>query len=125
MKNDIKIAKNKNKKNIMNKRRGKVDLQFFSPNVKRNNDKPSSNIELNKINIKELSKLSDRPIIHKKDLRNYIYSLDKINRSIENNNYGNKYNKCNSCTKRNIVIFAEPPKKLSDYILKEKSNNKK
>lgn len=125
MKNDIKIAKNKNKKNIMNKRRGKVDLQYFSPNIKRNNDKPSSNIELNKINIKELSKLSDRPIIHKKDLRNYIYSLDKINRSIENNNYGNKYNKCNSCTKRNIVIFAEPPKKLSDYILKEKSNNKK
>ena len=118
-------------------------MKYFSANKKRNNNiQVSPNIELNKINIRELSKLADRPIKCRGDNNYNFFSLDKTNKRFDknnnmnnrrrenniinlNNNYNYNYNNYNSGSKKNIVIFTEPPKKLSDYILKEKSNSKK
>ena len=118
---------------------GKIDLNFFSANKYQNNDICTSNIELNKMNIRELSKLSDRPIQQKNDIKKSkynIYSFDRVNQQSKNNmnlkaenniNLNNiyNYNNYNTNIKKNIVIFTDPPKKLSDYILKDKSNSKK
>ena len=118
---------------------GKIDLNFFSANKYQNNNIRTSNIELNKMNIRELSKLSDRPIQKKNDIKKSkynIYSFDRISQQSKNNmniktenniNLNNiyNYNNYNTNIKKNIVIFTDPPKKISDYILKDKSNSKK
>ena len=142
----MKEKNNLRKDNFMNEiirnRRGKVDLKYFSANKNmnhNNNNQIPSNIELNKINIRELSKLSDRPIKYRNGNNYNFFSLDNMNKRAgkrtnmdnigrENNiiNLNNIYNyNCNSGSKKNIVIFTDPPKKLSDYILKEKSHSKK
>ena len=118
---------------------GKIDLNFFSANKYQNNNIRTSNIELNKMNIRELSKLSDRPIQQKNDIKKSkygVYSFDRISKQSKNNmniktenniNLNNiyNYNNYNTNIKKNIVIFTDPPKKISDYILKDKSNSKK
>jgi hypothetical protein len=53
----------------------------------------------------------------------YVNNIRKENNVINLNNIN--YNNYNTTCKRNIVIFTDPPKKLSDYILKEKSKSKK
>ena len=130
--------------NIVKDRRGKIDLKYYSSGFNSTNKIRSSSIELNKINIKELSKLCDRPIIKNSGM-NYprnIYSFDKKN-IISGNNYlendrinpsragfetniNNIYNYNNYFNnKKSTVYFTDPPKKLSDYILKNKSSSKK
>ena len=139
MKVEIRINKNKFMNDVIRNRRGNVDLKYFSANKKPYNNPTSPNIEINRINIRELSKLSDRPIQHKNEHNYNLFSYDKGNKSLEKKLYVNKmrnanniinlnninYNNYNTSSKRNIVIFADPPKKLSDYILKEKSKSKK
>ena len=139
MKDEIRINKNKFMNDVIRNRRGNVDLKYFSANKKPYNNLTSPNIEVNRINIRELSKLSDRPIQHKNEHNYNLFSYDKGNKSLEKKLYVNKmrnanniinlnninYNNYNTSSKRNIVIFADPPKKLSDYILKEKSKSKK
>ena len=139
MKDEIRINKNKFMNDVIRNRRGNVDLKYFSANKKPYNNPTSPNIEINRINIRELSKLSDRPIQHKNEHNYNLFSYDKGNKSLEKKLYVNKmrnanniinlnninYNNYNTSSKRNIVIFADPPKKLSDYILKEKSKSKK
>ena len=116
---------------IIRSRRGKVNLKYFSPNLNPRTKFQNRNVVLNKNNIKELSKLSDRPILVNKynqnSRRDYI-SVDKIDISNEYNSSFNNNNilKCRELNyKKNIVIFTECPKKqkISDYILK--SNKKK
>ena len=139
MKDEIRINKNKFMNDVIRNRRGNVDLKYFSANKKPYNNSTSPNIEINRINIRELSKLSDRPIQHKNEHNYNLFSYDKGNKSLEKKLYVNKmrnanniinlnninYNNYNTSSKRNIVIFTDPPKKLSDYILKEKSKSKK
>ena len=139
MKDEIRINKNKFMNDVIRNRRGNIDLKYFSANKKPYNNPTSPNIEINRINIRELSKLSDRPIQHKNEHNYNLFSYDKGNKSLEKKLYVNKmrnanniinlnninYNNYNTSSKRNIVIFADPPKKLSDYILKEKSKSKK
>ena len=139
MKDEIRINKNKFMNDVIRNRRGNVDLKYFSANKKPYNNPTSPNIEVNRINIRELSKLSDRPIQHKNEHNYNLFSYDKGNKSLEKKLYVNKmrnanniinlnninYNNYNTSSKRNIVIFTDPPKKLSDYILKEKSKSKK
>ena len=140
MKENKLSTRNRFKRDKIERRDGKIDLNFFSSNKKYNNNNiVTSSIELNKMNIRELSKLADRPIQQgngiKKSKYN-IYSFDRINQqskknmnfkkenNINSNNIYN-YNNYNTNIKKNIVIFTDPPKKISDYILKEKSNSKK
>ena len=139
MKDEIRINKNKFMNDVIRNRRGNVDLKYFSANKKPYNNPTSPNIEINRINIRELSKLSDRPIRQKNEHNYNLFSYDKFNKSSEKKMYGNNirkesnvinlnninYNNYNTTCKRNIVIFTDPPKKLSDYILKEKSKSKK
>lgn len=139
MKDEIRINKNKFMNDVIRNRRGNVDLKYFSANKKPYNNLTSPNIEVNRINIRELSKLSDRPIQHKNEHNYNLFSYDKGNKSLEKKLYVNNmrnanniinlnninYNNYNTSSKRNIVIFTDPPKKLSDYILKEKSKSKK
>ena len=142
MKENNNLRKDNFMNEIIRNRRGKVDLKYFSANKNmnhNNNNQIPSNIELNKINIRELSKLSDRPIKYRNGNNYNFFSLDNMNKRAgkrtnmdnigsENNiiNLNNIYNyNCNSGSKKNIVIFTDPPKKLSDYILKEKSHSKK
>ena len=139
MKDEIRINKNKFMNDVIRNRRGNVDLKYFSANKKPYNNPTSPNIEINRINIRELSKLSDRPIQHKNEHNYNLFSYDKGNKSLEKKLYVNNmrnanniinlnninYNNYNISSKRNIVIFTDPPKKLSDYILKEKSKSKK
>ena len=139
MKDEIRINKNKFMNDVIRNRRGNVDLKYFSANKKPYNNPTSPNIEINRINIRELSKLSDRPIQHKNEHNYNLFSYDKGNKSLEKKLYVNNmrnanniinlnninYNNYNTSSKRNIVIFTDPPKKLSDYILKEKSKSKK
>ena len=116
---------------IIKSRKGKINLKYFSPIQNSRKKYQKENIISNKINIKELSKLSDRPIKINKQIQNiqreHYLSVDRANKNIENsssfNNKNNnlKYKELNN--KKNIVIFTECPKtKISDYILK---NNKK
>ena len=139
MKDEKKITNIKLMKDVIKRRRGRGDLKFNCSKRKNDIDKPSKNIELNKVNIRELSKFSDRPIHKNKDIKDNIFSLDKLNKSIEKNSYMNSIKKDNniinikqlnhyhnnSTSKRSIVIFTDPPKKLSDYILKDKSHSKR
>ena len=114
---------------IINNRKGKVNLKYFSPNKKENNKTSFGKIIVNKINIKELSKLSDRPILG--DIKNFKekkdMSSDNTFPMMNNNRLLNFENSSNNFdyleNNKNMVIFTERPKKLSDYILK--NNNKK
>ena len=118
---------------IVNRRKGKVNQKYFSPVQRTNIRLPQSNRLVNKTNIKELSKISDKPILvnkRKKHIKKEIYTINgrfnvntEYNPSIYNNNNILKYR--NMHPKKNIVIFTECPKKLSDYILKDKNKNKK
>ena len=139
MKDEIRINKNKFMNDVIRNRRGNVDLKYFSANRKPYNNPSSPKIEINRINIRELSKLSDRPIQHKNEHNYNLFSYDKGNKNSEKKLYVNNmrnanniinlnninYNNYNTTCKKNIVIFTDPPKKLSDYILKEKSKSKK
>ena len=142
MKDDIKLTRNRFINSVINSRKGKLDLKMFSASKKPNYNTTSSNIELNKLNIRELSKLSDRPIRQENEhsnIRNKYFSIDNFNNNSKSNNYisnirvqkninlNNIYNYNNYITncKKSFVIFTDPPKKLSDYILKDKSNNEK
>ena len=145
--NDVKkLTKTKFIKDVIKNRRRKIDLKFFSASKHMNYNIDTSNLELNKLNIRELSTLSDRPIqksenkkqknknkkikinetLKAKQLSNY--NIDIRNIKFENNiNLNNNYHYNNyipNCHK-SVVIFEEPPKKLSDYILKDKSIGKK
>lgn len=128
------FKKNSFLESIIKSRKGKVNLKYFSPIQIHRNKNNKGNIIVNKINIKELSKFSDRPIQVNKQKKKqslksnsrYI-SEDKIYLNTDNNYSSNnekqKLLNSNSKTKKNIVIFTECPKKISDYILK--NNNKK
>ena len=115
---------------IINNKKGKVNLKYFSPNKKVNNKTSLEKIIVNKINIKELSKLSDRPILG--DLRNFKekkdMSSDNTFSMMNNNKLQNLENSNNNLNylenNKNMVIFTERPKKLSDYILKSNSKKK-
>ena len=133
---------------IIKSRQGGVNVKCFSPQINKSiPNNPMINILINKINIKELSKFSDRPIDNSiKSKKVHLISDDKLNyfspkarnkinvnrninyrntnNNINNFNYG-KYNTTqNLKTKKNFVIFSECPKKLSDYILKNKNKKK-
>ena len=139
MKDEVRTNKNKFMNEVIRNRRNNFDLKYFSANRKKYNSPTSPNIEINRINIRELSKLSDRPIRQKNEHNYNLFSYDKVNKSSEKKMYYNNirkesnvinlnninYNNYNTTCKRNIVIFTDPPKKLSDYILKEKSKSKK
>ena len=146
-----KVLKNDLIDSIIKSRRGEISLRYFSPNPSQQN-KSVSNIFLKKSNKGELSRLSDRSFIvnnnpytkYKKPRfisvdRTKYYSeknsyrlngnkiLDSSNRIINlNNNYHYKpYNSAiNTKRKKNVVVFAECPRKLSDYILKIKNKKK-
>ena len=115
---------------IINNKKGKMNLKYFSPNKKVNNKTSLEKIIVNKINIKELSKLSDRPILG--DLRNFKekkdMSSDNTFSMMNNNKLQNLENSNNNFNylenNKNMVIFTERPKKLSDYILKSNSKKK-
>ena len=135
--------------NITNSGRGEISLRYVSPNPSQPN-KSHSIIFLNQSNIKELSKLSDRSFIvnnnpYKKFKKPRFISADRTNYYPENDSYilngnrildsrsriinlNNNYNAFNNAInirkKRNFLIFAECPKKLSDYILKIKNKKK-
>ena len=113
-----------------------VDRRYFSPIQDSPKKIPGDNILINNYNNKELSKFSDRPIIVNKqktqmqrvryaseDKRD-LYNENNSSLYSNNNNYNNKRNYESEKRKRkkNIVIFTERPKKISDYILK--NNNK-
>ena len=129
LKINIKGRNNKIVEDIINNRKGKVNLKYFSPNKKENNKTSFGKIIVNKINIKELSKLSDRPILG--DIKNFKekkdMSSDNTFPMMNNNRLLNFENSSNNFdyleNNKNMVIFTERPKKLSDYILK--NNNKK
>jgi len=139
MKDEVRTNKNKFMNEVIRNRRNNFDLKYFSANRKKYNSPTSPNIEINRINIRELSKLSDRPIRQKNEHNYNLFSYDKVNKSSEKKMYVNNirkesnvinlnninYNNYNTTCKKNIVIFTDPPKKLSDYILKEKSKSKK
>ena len=75
------INKNKFIKDVIQKGKRKVDLKCFTNNKDIICNINSSNLELNKLNIRELSKLSDRPILQKKEPhnkeKNNIFSTEK------------------------------------------------
>ena len=134
---------------IIKSRQGEVSLKCTSPTNKISNiNDPMIKDLLNKINIKELSRISNRNIyfenIKPKKLR--FTSDDKLNkfsknsrynlndnratnyRNTSNNikdiNYG-KYNTQQNIKKRkNIFILRESPKQLSNYILKNFNKKK-
>ena len=127
-------------KNVMERRGGRIDLNKFSKNKKNYKNSLSDHFESNNINISELSVLSDRTIQHRKNFKINVYSSDKTNARIEKNSNMNNIRKDNiiinekqlkshynsiSAPKRCIVKFIESPKKISDYILKEESKNKR
>ena len=109
-----------------------MKLKYFSPIQKSHTKIPQNNIIINKTDLKELSKLSERPIFANKTKtkmqKELFRSQDRqhVNNEYNNSNYNNNIFKYgNNQPKKNLVIFAECPKKLSDYILKDKSKNKK
>ena len=125
--------------NILKDKKGKMNFKYFSPIIKPRSIIPPENFLANKINLKELSKISNKPIFVntiKQKIKNERYvSVDKSNinqnyssmanstRFLEYENKNiNYFNTSNN--KKNIVIFTERPKKISDYILKNKSKQK-
>ncbi len=82
-----KLNKGKFVREVLQKGKRKIDLKYFK--AKRDNicNINTPNLELNKLNIRELSKLSDRPIQQKKEHYNkkiYIFSKEKAQ---NNSNY--------------------------------------
>ena len=137
-----KLNKSKFIKDVIQKGKRKIDLKFFTANKDIICNINSSNLELNKLNLRELSKLSDRPIKQKNEPyreKNNKYSTEKAkqhsdyninikNIQNENNthlNNNSKYNNNMPNHYKNLVIIEERPKKLSDYILKDKSVGRK
>ena len=133
-----KLNKGKFVREVLQKGKRKIDLKYFK--VKRDNicNINTPNLELNKLNIRELSKLSDRPIQQKKEHYNKkinIFSKEKAqsnsnyninikNIKTENNIYLNNnsnYNNYMPNHYKNLFIIEGRRKKLSDYILKDKS----
>ena len=125
---------------VLRNRKGKANYKYFSPIQNSRTKLHKGNILINKLYIKELSKLSDRPIlVNKTKIKTNIQkqqylSKDKINKNYVNStsmidNSDNSYNDKNNFIKsvdrnnKNFIIFKECPKKISDYILK--NNNKK
>ena len=126
------LKKNSLLEDIVKGRKGKVNLKHFSPIHKSHTKISPTNILINKTDLKELSKLSDRPIFVNKtktNMQKEIRTEDKLNlnNQYNNSNYNNNIDilKNRNIPKKNIVIFTECPKKLSDYILKDKSKRKK
>ena len=124
---------------VLRNRKGKANYKYFSPIQNSRTKLHKGNILINKLYIKELSKLSDRPILVNKAKvktnlqREQYLSKDQINKKLEknslsidinNNKYKNNFLKSgNNRNNKNFIIFTECPKKISDYILK--NNNKK
>ena len=125
---------------VLRNRKGKANYKYFSPIQNSRTKLHKGNILINKLYIKELSKLSDRPILVNKTKikaniqKEQYLSKDRINKNLVNStsmidNSDNSYNDKNNFIKsvdrnnKNFIIFKECPKKISDYILK--NNNKK
>ena len=132
------LNKGKFVREVLQKGKRKIDLKYFK--VKRDNicNINTPNLELNKLNIRELSKLSDRPIQQKKEhynkknniaskekaQNNSNYNINIKNIKTENNIYLNNnsnYNNYMPNHYKNLFIIEGRRKKLSDYILKDKS----
>ena len=105
MKDEIRINKNKFMNDVIRNRRGNVDLKYFSANKKPYNNPTSPNIEINRINIRELSKLSDRPIQHKNEHNYNLFSYDKGNKSLEKKLYVNKMRNANNIINLNNINY--------------------
>ena len=137
-----KLNKGKFVREVLQKGKRKIDLKYFK--AKRDNicNINTPNLELNKLNIRELSKLSDRPIQQKKEhynkkinifskekaQNNSNYNINIKNIKTENNIYLNNnsnYNNYMPNHYKNLFIIEGRPKKLSDYILKDKSASRR
>ena len=127
-------------KDVIQKGKRKIDLKFLAANKDTICSLKSSNLALNNLNVEELSKLSDRPIHQKiqyKNERYNIFSTEGAKQSLEhkillkniknenNINYNYNYNNFAPNCHKSVVIFADPPKRISDYILKDKSMDKR
>ena len=79
-----KLNKGKFVREVLQKGKRKIDLKYFK--AKRDNicNINTPNLELNKLNIRELSKLSDRPIQQKKSIikKKLIYFQKKKPKTI-------------------------------------------
>ena len=142
--------KNNFLENVIRSKREEIRQKYYSPIPNQNVKSCRRNYGVNRISIRELSKLSDRPILmnspntrfrknrYISEERSYRYidnapsmilskeslnSRNNIN-NLTNFNYSNYKNEKNKKSKKNFVIFTECPKKLSDYILKNKSKSK-
>ena len=130
-------------KDVILKGKKKIDLKFLAANKDTICNLKSSNLDLNNLNVKELSRLSDRPIHQKIEYKNErynrynIFSKDGTHQNPENKvvlkniknenniNYNYNYNNYAPNCHKSVVIFADPPKRISDYILKDKSISKR
>ena len=130
-------------KDVIQKGKKKINLKFLAANKDTICNLKSSNLDLNNLNVKELSRLSDRPIHQKIDYKNErynrynIFSKDGTHQNPENKvvlkniknenniNYNYNYNNYAPNCHKSVVIFADPPKRISDYILKDKSISKR
>ena len=113
----------------MKRRERKERLKFYTPLAKHNTRSPLPKNIRNMPRTKEFSKLTEKSMLN--NTRNYndeIFinndnSLSLIN--INNNriiNFDNSYNY--PINNKKMVLFTERPKKLSDYILKNKTKQK-
>ena len=142
--------KNNFLENIIRNRREEIRSKYYSPMPIQNVNSYRRNVGVNRINIRELSQLSDRPILmnnpNTRIRKNRYISEDRSYRYMDNTpsiilsketlnsrnninylsnfNYSNYKNERNKKSKKNFVIFSECPKKISDYILKSKSKSK-
>ena len=130
-------------KDVIQKGKKKINLKFLAANKDTICNLKSSNLDLNNLNVKELSRLSDRPIHQKIEYKNErynrynIFSTDGTHQNSEhkvvlkniknenNINYNYNYNNYAPNCHKSVVIFADPPKRISDYILKDKSISKR
>ena len=130
-------------KDVIQKGKKKINLKFLAANKDTICNLKSSNLDLNNLNVKELSRLSDRPIHQKIEYKNErynrynIFSTDGTHQNSENKvvlkniknenniNYNYNYNNYAPNCHKSVVIFADPPKRISDYILKDKSISKR
>ena len=108
------------------KRERNPKIRYFTPSTRHEARTPFSKIKRNATITKESSRLTERPNIrnsrtYKSDLFiNNDNSLSMISNRIIN--FNNSYNY--PINDKKVVLFTEPPKKLSDYILKNKSPQK-
>jgi hypothetical protein len=112
--------------NIIKRRERNGNFRYFTPSARHKDRTPFRKIIRNATITKESSKLTERPNIrnsrtYKNDLFiNNDNSLSMISNRIIN--FNNSYNY--PINDKKVVLFTEPPKKLSDYILKNKSPQK-